>query len=961
MRLIRAVLPEARQFHEAEVLLGGLLRVAADADDPEEVRYDFHSGVRALLLNAVPSASALDVLERVSAFVQERLGQSRDFRALLADPDSAPGTLEPDESPFAHVAAEVLERLGGSYARLVRRPETAIPAPPTLKIYLSYRRADKVAFVGRLTDRLRQVFGATAILDDDDDLQIGDRWPDRLRKDVLTSDVVLAVIGDKWLTALDEDGLRRIDDPEDPVRQELCTALDGGKRVIPLLVDAARMPTKRGLPAELQQLPDLRAISLRTTEFEADLARLIEELSHLPPPPPPSTPLPPPIRVERASSGSIAPSANAILELLDQRDAQVLNLLALCRTPPYQQVWTQGPELLRRFARLLLKQGHPTLALEVAARGLEGRAFPNDLDLMYCRALALVRSGNTTRADMFLRELLDRTDLTPELRSDALSLAGRIRNDLAVQTRDPAGRSARLRSAFDFYCLAHDLTGDPFPGINAATLALLVGQLDRSRELAVRVRDAVLDELDKPGKERDYWLLAILGEAYLLLGEATGARTRYGQAVRLAQEAQAFGDITAVRRQLLLLREKIPVGDDLLGLFRLGPVVVFAGHGLDKPGAPPCFPNDPALEAAVRRAIKIELDALETAIGYCSPGCGSDILFGELMRERDAELHLILPFAEDDFVLERLTYGFQEQKPWHERYQKLSGHLRVTQHFATTEAFLNDPVLYDFGGTFLQGLALMRAGQFGTEAIALVVQDTITQPDSSGLAAFVENWKKTGNELRVINLAAVRARVRLTTPPWATPFEPAPRRTSQREIRAILFADVAGFSGLPEPFLPDFFQQFLEIVKTELVRAPALFANTWGDGLYIVFPEVVPCADFALRLLCRLEDFRWEELGFRLKEDKKPGARIGLHTGPVFKRFDPVGGKDTYYGSTVSRASRIEPVTAPGCAFVSEQFAAALVMAPNHQFVCEYLGLQPLAKDYDVCPLYRLTDRGSAN
>src|SRR4051794_38585736 len=92
-----------------------------------------------------------------------------------------------------------------------------------------------------------------------------------------------------------------------------------------------------------------------------------------------------------------APTAAAILEQLEQKDAQVLNLLALCRAEPYLGVWQEGPELLRRFARLLFKQGHPTLALEVAARGLD-KVYPGDHDLLYCRALALVNSGNTTRA-----------------------------------------------------------------------------------------------------------------------------------------------------------------------------------------------------------------------------------------------------------------------------------------------------------------------------------------------------------------------------------------------------------------------------------------------------------------------------------------------------------------------------------------------------------------------------------
>jgi hypothetical protein len=52
IRLVRqALLPEARQVHEAEVLLGGLLQVVsspatgAEAPHPDEVRYDFHDGL----------------------------------------------------------------------------------------------------------------------------------------------------------------------------------------------------------------------------------------------------------------------------------------------------------------------------------------------------------------------------------------------------------------------------------------------------------------------------------------------------------------------------------------------------------------------------------------------------------------------------------------------------------------------------------------------------------------------------------------------------------------------------------------------------------------------------------------------------------------------------------------------------------------------------------------------------
>jgi hypothetical protein len=120
--------------------------------------------------------------------------------------------------------------------------------------------------------------------------------------------------------------------------------------------------------------------------------------------------------------------------------------------------------------------------------------------------------------------------------------------------------------------------------------------------------------------------------------------------------------------------------------------------------------------SAVRRAIMNELDALEAHIGYFSPGCGSRILFGELMRERDAELHAVLPFDEDDSFAERLTYGLPEFESWRQRYDELRRSPRVTQHFATAEKFLNDQVLHDLAGSFTPGLALTRAAQVGADA-----------------------------------------------------------------------------------------------------------------------------------------------------------------------------------------------------------------------------------------------------
>jgi hypothetical protein len=63
------------------------------------------------------------------------------------------------------------------------------------------------------------------------------------------------------------------------------------------------------------------------------------------------------------------------------------------------------------------------------------------------------------------------------------------------------------------------------------------------------------------------------------------------------------------------------------------------------------------------------------------------------------------------------------------------------------------------------------------------------------------------------------------------------------------------------------------------------------------------------------------------------------------------------YQAHVTRTARIEPVTIPGSIFVSEQFAALLAIKSDNPFVCEFVGVEDLAKGFDRCPLYRLGRR----
>ncbi|RIL11833.1 hypothetical protein DCC79_03555, partial [bacterium] len=126
----REIVPESDLSHLAEVLCGGLIRrVGSDetggGTGDAGVRYDFHPGVRDLLLGQTRISRTVDVIQRVSDFIARETGSAPfDFQALIVDPDAADGmTIAAEDEPFAMVTTQVLRRLGGRYAEAAGRLE----------------------------------------------------------------------------------------------------------------------------------------------------------------------------------------------------------------------------------------------------------------------------------------------------------------------------------------------------------------------------------------------------------------------------------------------------------------------------------------------------------------------------------------------------------------------------------------------------------------------------------------------------------------------------------------------------------------------------------------------------------------------------------------------------------------------------------------------------------------------
>jgi hypothetical protein len=156
-----------------------------------------------------------------------------------------------------------------------------------VKVFLSYRRADTQHVAGRVGDRLGEQF---ELFMDIDTIPPGVDFTDYVRRAVGSCDVLLAFIGDRWVSLTDDQGRRRIDDPTDWVVEEISVALKRGVRVIPVLVENATMPTAAELPESVQALVNRQALPLRHASFSADMTRLVAGIEHAGARRPPSAP-----------------------------------------------------------------------------------------------------------------------------------------------------------------------------------------------------------------------------------------------------------------------------------------------------------------------------------------------------------------------------------------------------------------------------------------------------------------------------------------------------------------------------------------------------------------------------------------------------------------------------------------------------------------------------------------------
>ena len=665
--------------------------------------------------------------------------------------------------------------------------------------------------------------------------------------------------------------------------------------------------------------------------------------------------------------------ASDILAALNEPGVSPLAVLE--RFPPtrteFGPVWDAYPELYSEAADRLIRAGHPAVALDLAqarstvAEATTGDPVPEGPALRDKLVLAAVRGGNPDLAGRLLAPLLTAardpiTDMPTRLRVEVLCRNGRVLKD---QSRHHPDRLALAAAAYEegsavsrggrparpWRLPAHQ-RGHPLanrreripshpirrggrppgraagPGCQSGRGLLDDGQPGRG------VRP------DRPTRGRDQWYLAAVDAA-----EPVGTPGTSCPSVRTYSACGMPG------------RPRTRPGSPTTS----GTSLVFAGHMVDAPGrAVPRFPNDPAMIAAVDAAIRAELDGLNATVGFSSLASGADILFAEAMLARNAEVHVVLPFDRAEFLTESVHFGCPDDPAygeWAERFERVWAAIPAAhRHFATTEPYLNANTLFELVNIFMQGLAVLRAGERLVDPIALVVLDPGSNPGVGGTKYFLDTWRRTNRRAEVIDLAALRTGV--SKPDTGRTVSAGPLPPSHRPNKALLFADVAKYSGIYERDLPDFLAEYAGFLRrvfdTDVGRA-ADYANTWGDGLHLVYNDPADAAEFALTLLeaAGRGGVDWARYGLG---DAAP-VRVAVHYGPVFAVPDVLRpGKVSYSGQHVNRAARIEPVTLAGCAYASEQFAAVLAMSGAGRYRCDPIGVCKLAKEYDTCALYHL-------
>ena len=548
---------------------------------------------------------------------------------------------------------------------------------------------------------------------------------------------------------------------------------------------------------------------------------------------------------------------------------------------------------LEQAIRTQLSGGNALGANDLAAKALEAGADSPAVRYLFLRSLA--ESGGARLALSRYEELAPPAEARNE---DWLALPGRLHKDLAFSGVQP---DENLRRAARAYGDAHAHSGGAFSAVNAAAMHFLLGEQADAERFAQRALDALPPATPDHVVEQ-YYGHATRAEAMVILGKQEAARAALRAADPLIRD-----DLTTrsrTRAQLRRLCRHAVGGEDLAAELAM-PMAWVA-----------------QLREDIGRAAAIDEDLGRQLHG--SPCYAAEPESPEALQalnrlvETGARLHLVVTEQPERIAAQWVErFGSDVADGWSaltERVTRLSvvsGFLPVEASWRARQAM-----------RLVHGLARQAADSLGVEVHGLSLHRT---PDGS---RWTDGQRVSPPQVRV---------------------------AEQRRMVGLMFTDMVNFSRLTDSEVRVDWTEIVPKLAACIDRAGerVLLKQTWGDALHLVTEDARTAAELSLRLIDVARAIR-RDLSGRLADLQ---IRVGAHYAPAFAGHDAVQDVPTFYGTPLSFAARVEPVTPPGTVYVTESFAAELMIEAGTQFLLEYAGEVELAKRFGSFRLFSLGRR----
>jgi CRP-like cAMP-binding protein len=479
-------------------------------------------------------------------------------------------------------------------------------------------------------------------------------------------------------------------------------------------------------------------------------------------------------RISRLASLRSARSRAALERTIDDIDAAIASgdlIRARNIGLDILRYYPSSPELHHRTALAAARSGDAKGALELLARsalpltgnlaGLEDavrKARKNPfLPMERIMSEAFVDEGYGEDESLPSRDSNGATEAVREaqLVEDIAALNARLLKEKAFDTGRNAERRNHAQASFDAYHRLYAHKQGYYPGVNAATMALIAGDRATAQMIAAKLVTALSREAE------EYWPLATLAEALLVTGKPAEAKAI------LARAGAAWdADDGAKASTILQFRRLQAALDTNMEAFvtELGPreVAVFSGHlfrGSELGEAP-----QEETEASIRRRAEELLTAHNVGILYGALAAGADIILAEAALSLGAELAIVLPFATERFIETSVRIGDPPGYPgkWEKRFRAILDGGQGARSLTIMDPA--DPAERDLDGYFFYafryaaGLGLQRAAMLQTRCRLIAVADD-TGPDTlAGANRVLADWRAHDRAFDLIPFPQLRAK-----------------------------------------------------------------------------------------------------------------------------------------------------------------------------------------------------------